>query len=51
MDEEAKVLMEEDKDEVDKKWKCVDESEEDKGRNSVEKVDEDKDSMDREQKD
>ena len=39
--------MDGEKDEMDKKWKCVDESEEDKGRDGVEKVEEDKDAMDR----
>ena len=66
MDEEDKdlveevdkdLVVEEDKDEVDgekdekdKKWKCEDELEENKGRDGVEKVEEDKDAMDRDEK-
>ena len=50
VDEEDKGLVVEDKDEVDKKWKCEDELEENKGRYGVEKVEEDKDAMDRDEK-
>ena len=49
--EDEEKVEEEDKNDMDKKWKCVDESEEDKGRDGVEKVDEDKDGFDREDKD
>ena len=42
-------LMEEDKNDMENKWKFEDELEEDKGRDGVEKVEEDKDAMDRDE--
>ena len=50
VDEEDKDFVDGEKDEMDKKWKCEDELEEDKGRDGVEKVDGDKDAMDRDEK-
>ena len=38
VEEEDKDFVDGEKDDMDKKWKCVDESEEDKGRDGVEKV-------------
>ena len=50
VDEVDKDFVDGEKDDMDKKWKCVDESEEEKGRDGVEKVDEDKDGFDRDEK-
>ena len=48
--EDEEEVDEEDKNDMENKWKFEDELEEDKGRDGVEKVEEDKDAMDRDEK-
>ena len=48
--EDEEEVDEEDKNDMENKWKFEDELEEDKGRDGVEKVEEDKDAMNRDEK-